>query len=96
MEPLAIVVVAGVIFSYALIARARSLLGADGYEAVFGYARDTQVAGIRKDLSEFGVEFDRWFSERSLADSGDKVVITMGMPVGAGVSTNMLKIHDIR
>jgi pyruvate kinase len=34
--------------------------------------------------------------ERGLADSGEKVVITMGMPVGAGKSTNMLKIHEIR
>lgn len=33
--------------------------------------------------------------ERGLAESGKKVVITMGMPVGAGRSTNMLKIHEI-
>jgi pyruvate kinase len=28
-----------------------------------------------------------------MAQSGDWVVITMGAPVGAGESTNMLKIH---
>ena len=28
------------------------------------------LADIRDDLAEFGVEFDRWYSERALADSG--------------------------
>jgi arginyl-tRNA synthetase len=28
------------------------------------------LAGIRQDLKTFGVEFDRWFSEQSLYDSG--------------------------
>ncbi|MEZ4400432.1 MAG: pyruvate kinase [Kofleriaceae bacterium] len=32
---------------------------------------------------------------RNLARSGEHVVITMGVPVGAGVSTNLLKIHQI-
>lgn len=32
---------------------------------------------------------------RGLARSGDHVVITMGVPVGAGLSTNLLKIHQI-
>jgi pyruvate kinase len=34
-------------------------------------------------------------SHRGLARSGDSVVITMGVPVGAGLSTNMLKIHQM-
>ncbi len=34
-------------------------------------------------------------SVRGLARSGDFVVITMGVPVGAGVSTNLLKIHQM-
>jgi pyruvate kinase len=34
-------------------------------------------------------------STRGLARSGDSVVITMGVPVGAGLSTNMLKIHQM-
>ena len=54
----------------ALIERARTLLGAERYGTVFAHARDIQVDDIRGDLGEFGVTFDRWFSERSLADSG--------------------------
>ena len=53
----------------ALIARAKDLLGAD-YEAVHARALDAQLADCRDDLTEFGVTFDQWFSERSLYDSG--------------------------
>ena len=55
----------------ALIARARSLLGAQRYEQVFAHARDIEVADIRTDLEEFGVVYDKWFSERTLIDAGD-------------------------
>ena len=55
----------------ALIARARSLLGAERYDRVFALAREMEVADIRRDLEEFGVTFDEWFSERSLVDAGD-------------------------
>ena len=55
----------------ALIARARSLLGAGRYDRVFALARETEVADIRCDLEEFGVTFDEWFSERALMDAGD-------------------------
>ena len=55
----------------ALIARARSLLGAQRYEQVFAHARDVEVDDIRTDLEEFGVVYDVWFSERSLVDAGD-------------------------
>ena len=55
----------------ALIARARSLLGAERYDRVFTLARKTEVADIRCDLEEFGVTFDEWFSERALMDAGD-------------------------
>ena len=34
-------------------------------------------------------------SARGLARPGDNVVITMGVPVGAGMSTNLLKIHQM-
>jgi pyruvate kinase len=34
-------------------------------------------------------------ANRGLARSGDSVVITMGVPVGAGLSTNLLKIHQM-
>ncbi len=54
----------------ALIVRARDLLGDAGYEACFGAALETMVADIREDLDEFGVRFDRWFSERELESSG--------------------------
>ncbi len=53
-----------------LISNARSLLGEDEYRIVFDLALDTLVNVIRKDLHAFGVDFDEWFSERSLADNG--------------------------
>ena len=52
-----------------LIANARALLG-DDYRIVFDAALNTLVDVIRKDLHAFGVDFDEWFSERSLADEG--------------------------
>ena len=54
----------------ALIQRARELLGDDGYEACFQTALDTMLDDIRGDLEDFGVVFDRWFSERELERSG--------------------------
>jgi arginyl-tRNA synthetase len=53
----------------ALIAGAKRLLGAD-YAYVHDYALTEQLGDCRNDLAEFGVEFDRWFSERSLYDNG--------------------------
>lgn len=52
-----------------LIARAKELLGAD-YDTVHRYALDEQLADCRDDLTEFGVVFDDWFSERSLYAGG--------------------------
>ncbi|WP_024850253.1 arginine--tRNA ligase [Hydrogenovibrio kuenenii] len=54
----------------ALIAKAKALLGAEKYEIVFQQALTVILSDIREDLAEFGVEFDNWFSERSLMDSG--------------------------
>jgi len=54
----------------ALIARTRELLGRRGYESCFAIALETMLDDIREDLEEFGVVFDRWFSERELDDSG--------------------------
>ncbi len=34
------------------------------------HAADVILAGIRRDLEDFGVRFDRWFSEQSLYDAG--------------------------
>ncbi len=54
----------------ALIARMRALLGDDGFNQVLELALAVMLADIRQDLAAFGVEFDRWYSERELARSG--------------------------
>lgn len=53
----------------ALIERCKALLGSD-YRAVQDFGLDSQLADIRATLDAFNVEFDRWYSERSLAESG--------------------------
>jgi arginyl-tRNA synthetase len=53
----------------ALIARARQMLGAD-YERLHAAGLDSNLQDIRDDLSEFGVHFDQWYSERSLVSGG--------------------------
>ena len=53
----------------ALIARAKELLGAD-WDYVNQHALSEQLADCRDDLQEFGVDFDVWFSERALFDTG--------------------------
>ena len=52
-----------------LIANAKTLLGAD-YAYVHDLVLTEQLGDCRNDLLEFGVEFDQWFSEQSLYDSG--------------------------
>ena len=54
----------------ALIERAGQLLGEAGYAACFKAALEAMVEDIRHDLDEFGVVFERWYSERSLQQSG--------------------------
>ncbi|HEY0341675.1 MAG TPA: arginine--tRNA ligase, partial [Steroidobacteraceae bacterium] len=54
----------------ALMDRARELIGADGFRAVLELSLAEMLADIRDDLGQFGVVFDRWYSERSLSDSG--------------------------
>ncbi len=54
----------------AAIAACRGCLGEERYRAVHAWACDAILAGIREDLAAFGVEFDQWYSERSLADAG--------------------------
>ena len=54
----------------ALIERAQSMLG-DDYTLVFDAGLDAILGDIREDLSEFGVDYQVWFSERSLTQSGD-------------------------
>ncbi len=53
----------------ALIANAKRLLGED-YPWVHGFALNEQLGDCREDLESFGVVFDKWFSEKSLFDTG--------------------------
>ena len=50
----------------ALVVRARTLLGENGWRVVFDAGLDAILDDIRDDLGEFRVRFDEWFSERSL------------------------------
>ncbi|MCQ8179814.1 arginine--tRNA ligase [Methylomonas sp. SURF-1] len=52
----------------ALIERAKTLLGPEAYEQVFQAGLDEILQDIKDDLAEFGVGYQRWFSERSLMD----------------------------
>jgi arginyl-tRNA synthetase len=54
----------------ALIERAKSLLGDNRYRFVFELGLNTILDDIRDDLSLFGVNYDQWYSERSLTESG--------------------------
>jgi arginyl-tRNA synthetase len=54
----------------ALIKRARDLLGEEGYRTFFDAALNNILDDIKQDLAEFGVQFDLWFSERELEESG--------------------------
>jgi arginyl-tRNA synthetase len=54
----------------ALNARMKALIGDAAYGQVLQTTLEGIVRDIREDLAEFGVTFDRWFSERSLSDSG--------------------------
>ena len=53
-----------------LIIKAKNLLGSSHYEAVFKAAIDAILGDIKADLAGFNVNFDEWYSERSLMDSG--------------------------
>ncbi len=57
------------VFIDALIQRARTVLGNDGFTICFNAALDNILADIREDLEDFGVYFDHWFSERELEQS---------------------------
>jgi arginyl-tRNA synthetase len=53
----------------ALINAAKTALAAD-FSVIHGFALAEQLADCRSDLEEFGVTFDRWFSEQSLYAKG--------------------------
>ena len=52
----------------ALVRRARALLG-EQWPILFEHGLAELVADIRRDLAGFGVEYEDWFSERSLFDN---------------------------
>ena len=53
----------------ALIVRTKSLLG-DDWRELHRFALEEMLTDQKNDLGEFGVEYDRWFSEQSLFDGG--------------------------
>ncbi len=54
----------------ALVDRAKELLGAGDYREIFDAGLHGIQNDISQDLAEFGVLYDRWFSERELTASG--------------------------
>ena len=54
----------------ALIVGARSRLGDDNFDDLRRYALEVIRKDIEADLAEFGVAFDRWYSEESLSTGG--------------------------
>jgi len=52
----------------ALIERSRQLLGESSYRVVFEAGLDSILADIAEDLEAFGVHYDVWYSEQTLAD----------------------------
>ncbi len=63
----------------ALIVKAQTLLGEADFNTVFETGLNTILDDIRRDLSGFAVEYEHWFSERSLTGTGlvDKAVKTL-------------------
>ena len=55
-----------------LINRAKALLG-DNYDITFNKGLNAILGDIRTDLAEFGIEYQEWFSERSLTQDPDQV-----------------------
>jgi arginyl-tRNA synthetase len=54
----------------AVIARARELIGDADFRDVAQLALKTIIADMEDDLREFGVVYDRWYSELSLSENG--------------------------
>ncbi len=54
----------------ALIERAKTLLGPKLYRDFFQIGLDTILDDIKQDLHEFGVDYQQWFSERTLLNKG--------------------------
>ena len=54
----------------ALIDQSKSLIGESAYGSIRQQALESIREEMQQDLTEFGVDFDRWFSERSLTTDG--------------------------
>ena len=54
----------------ALIARSRELIGEETFLSIRRQSMSSIRDEMQQDLEEFGVIFDRWFSEQSLTDDG--------------------------
>lgn len=52
-----------------LIARAKTLLGPEYYRQLFDAGLQSVLYDIEDDLSQFGLRYQNWFSERSLIES---------------------------
>lgn len=53
-----------------LIEHAKNLLGTVHYQLVFDLGLSRILSDIREDLEDFGINYDQWFSERSLEEQG--------------------------
>ena len=53
-----------------LIRQAKCTLGAERFRDLFAYVRDAMVEEMKRDLEEFGVVFDRWYSEGEMKTGG--------------------------
>lgn len=62
-----------------LTEKAKKCLGKVDYRTVFDTGLNAILGDIREDLAQFGAEYDEWFSERSLVESGvvDKAIDTL-------------------
>ena len=49
-----------------LIANSKALLGGEGYALFLNAALTSILADIKDDLNDFGVSYERWFSEKSI------------------------------
>ena len=56
-------------FIDALVQRARDLLGPDRWACLHRAGLEAILADIREDLGDFGVTYDQWFSEASVAEA---------------------------
>jgi len=70
-----------------LITRTKASLGPERYADINRFARDEILAGIERDLRAFGVEFDNWFAESTLAESGSIDNAMTALAVGGHIYT---------